>query len=109
MHSLVGDATELRKYVVQHSATGAEQVYFFTDDEIKSLIVQFRRIFYPIEVYRLDISARAEHVLEALGIKTVGDLVQWTEAELLRAKNMGHTTVWNIKAALGDLGLQLKQ
>ena len=45
--------------------------------------------------------------LAAASIQTLGDLVRHTEADLLKIKNFGKTSMKEIKKKLGDLGLQL--
>ncbi|MBI4377890.1 MAG: hypothetical protein HY578_02210 [Nitrospinae bacterium] len=50
---------------------------------------------------------RAYCCLKDLKIKTVGELIQRTENELLRAKNFGRKSSHEIKEALNKFGLRL--
>ncbi len=57
----------------------------------------------------IELSVRARKCVQALNIKTVGELIQRTEAELLGCKNFGVTSLNEIKQRLGVLGLSLRQ
>jgi DNA-directed RNA polymerase subunit alpha len=58
-------------------------------------------------VSELELSVRARRCLQRMSITTVGDLIQYTEAELLAARNFGATSLTEIKSRLSDIGLQL--
>ena len=60
-------------------------------------------------VAELDLSVRASNCLEAESIQTIGDLAGRTEDELLKIKNFGRTSLKEVKARLGEIGLSLKQ
>lgn len=60
-----------------------------------------------IPVAELDLSARSANCLQADGIRTVGDLVQRTESQLLKLRNFGKTSLDEVKQKLADLGLPL--
>lgn len=47
--------------------------------------------------------------LKNSGIKTIGDLVQKTEAEMLRTKNFGRKSLEEIKEILANIGLSLRK
>ena len=64
-----------------------------------------RKLDMPISA--LDLSVRAYNCLDGESIKTVGDLVQWKESDLLKVRNFGKTTLVEIQQRLGDLGLDL--
>ncbi|MBI4881943.1 MAG: DNA-directed RNA polymerase subunit alpha [Planctomycetes bacterium] len=55
----------------------------------------------------LDLSVRARNCLDAEHLATVGDLVRRTEADLLRIKNFGKTSLKEVKKKLADLNLSL--
>lgn len=55
----------------------------------------------------LDLSVRSRHCLDSEGIETVGDLVQRTEADLLKVRNFGQTSLAEIKKKLTALELEL--
>ena len=55
----------------------------------------------------MDLSVRASNCLEAAMVKTVGQLVRMTEAELLRVRSFGKTSLRELKRKLADIGLSL--
>ena len=60
----------------------------------------------PIE--DLHLSVRARKCIEKLNLRTIGELTSKTDAELLGCKNFGVTSLNEIKKALGDLELSLR-
>ncbi len=58
-------------------------------------------------VEELDLSVRAQNCLESENIQAVRDLIVRTEAELLAVRNLGKTSLADIKAKLSKLGLSL--
>ena len=55
----------------------------------------------------LDLSVRSRHCLDSENIGTVGELVRHTEAELLKVRNFGQTSLTEIKKKLAALDLSL--
>ncbi|TAN43770.1 MAG: DNA-directed RNA polymerase subunit alpha [Nitrospirae bacterium] len=55
----------------------------------------------------LELSVRAFNCLKNANIKTIGDLVQSTEHELLKTKNFGSKSLNEIKSVLVSMGLNL--
>jgi DNA-directed RNA polymerase subunit alpha len=58
-------------------------------------------------VEELDLSVRAQNCLESENIQTVRDLIVKTEPQLLAVRNLGKTSLNDIKAKLANLGLSL--
>ncbi len=58
-------------------------------------------------VHELELSVRAANCLKNASIRTIGDLVQRTEPEMLRTKNFGRKSLNEIKEILVDMGLSL--
>ena len=56
-------------------------------------------------VEELELSVRSYNCLKNANIQTIGDLVQKTEAEMLRTKNFGRKSLNEIKEILANLGL----
>jgi DNA-directed RNA polymerase subunit alpha len=56
----------------------------------------------------LKLSIRSAKVLEALGVVNIGELIQFTEEQLLAQKNFGKTSIKELNAKLMEFGLQLK-
>lgn len=63
------------------------------------------RLSMPIS--QLDLSVRASNCLESAKVQTVGDLVRMTEADLLKVRSFGRTSLREVKRKLADLGLSL--
>lgn len=62
-------------------------------------------LFRRIE--EIELSVRSANCLENADIKYIGELVQKSEAEMLRTKNFGRKSLNEIKEILGDMGLSL--
>jgi DNA-directed RNA polymerase subunit alpha len=58
-------------------------------------------------VDELELSVRSANCLQAANIKFIGDLVQKTEAEMLKTKNFGRKSLKEIKEVLAGMGLAL--
>jgi len=58
-------------------------------------------------VAELELSVRPSNCLRTANIRTIADLVQTTESELLRTKNFGRKSLNEIKTILGEMGLSL--
>src|SRR5215831_7608964 len=58
-------------------------------------------------VEELELSVRSYNCLKNANIQTIGELVQKTEAEMLRTKNFGRKSLNEIKEILGNMGLSL--
>ncbi len=58
-------------------------------------------------IEELDLSVRAQNCLESENIQTVRDLIVKTEAQLLAVRNLGKTSLQDIKTKLTNLGLSL--
>jgi len=58
-------------------------------------------------VDELELSVRSANCLQNANIKTIGELVQKTEAEMLKTKNFGRKSLKEIKEILAEMGLSL--
>src|SRR5829696_3611363 len=58
-------------------------------------------------VQELDLSVRANNCLESARIQNVRDLVKKTDADLLKVRSFGKTSLREVKRKLADLGLSL--
>jgi len=58
-------------------------------------------------VHELELSVRANNCLEAVKIELVGQLVQLAEADLLKIRSFGKTSLREVKRKLHDIGLSL--
>jgi DNA-directed RNA polymerase alpha subunit len=62
-----------------------------------------------LKVEDLDLTVRSWNCLHAEKIKTVGDLCQWTENQLLKTPNLGRKSLKEIKDILAKLGVSLRK
>ncbi|MFC1862348.1 DNA-directed RNA polymerase subunit alpha [Thermodesulfobacteriota bacterium] len=62
-------------------------------------------LFRPVS--ELELSVRSANCLKNAEITLIGELVQKTEAEMLKTKNFGRKSLNEIKAILQDMGLSL--
>jgi len=69
------------------------------DDEI------IRKLRMPVS--ELELSVRASNCLETAKIRTVGELVQRTEDDLLSVRSFGKTSLREVKSELEKIGLHL--
>jgi DNA-directed RNA polymerase subunit alpha len=58
-------------------------------------------------VDELELSVRSANCLQNANIKTIGDLVQRSESEMLKTKNFGRKSLKEIKELLAEMGLSL--
>ena len=86
---------ELGEGVASEDAAAAARV----DDELR------RKLEMPIN--ELDLSVRANNCLESAKVATVGELVAREEADLLKVRSFGKTSLREVKRKLTDLGLEL--
>ncbi len=106
--ALVEAAKILRKHLnpfVQYFEIGADRVSesaaaaASVDEEL------IRKLSMPIN--ELDLSVRASNCLESARIDTVAQLVTQSDAELLKLRSFGRTSLREVKRKLQDLGLDL--
>ena len=60
-----------------------------------------------MSVHELELSVRANNCLESAKIETVGQLAAMTEAEMLKIRSFGKTSLREVKRKLQDMGLSL--
>jgi len=77
------------------------------DEGLQSGDPEDRRRRLDMPASSLDLSSRAMNCLESQEIRTVADLVKHSEADLLKLRNFGKTTLLEIKTKLREYGLSL--
>jgi DNA-directed RNA polymerase subunit alpha len=60
-----------------------------------------------MSISELDLSVRSANCLASEKIETIGELVSRSEAELLKVRNFGKTSLREVKKKLSDMNLQL--
>jgi DNA-directed RNA polymerase subunit alpha len=74
-------------------------------DELRPRAEMNENLFRNVD--ELELSVRASNCLKTANIRTIADLVQKTEPELLKTKNFGKKSLNEIKTILGEMGLSL--
>lgn len=91
----------------EEEAVEKEQVLM---EKEKEAVVTEEDTTGEIEITELkNISTRTMNVLESNKINTVGDIAKMTEAELTELEGMGAKGVKEVKKAIGDFGVNLRQ
>lgn len=78
-------------------------------DEEYARDMQKHNALLDTPVTDFELSVRARNCLKKMQIRTLGDLLKVTEAELMSYKNFGETSLIEIKAMLAQKGLRLGQ
>jgi DNA-directed RNA polymerase subunit alpha len=112
--ALVEAAKILRKHLnpfVQYFELGTETA---TDEAVAGLREATKATIDPdlqqklnMTIQELDLSVRANNCLESAKIQTVRDLVKKTDADLLKVRSFGKTSLREVKRRLADMGLSL--
>lgn len=106
--SLVEAAKILRKHLnpfVQFDEAGGEVVSSEVSSQTEADMELQRKLQMPSA--ELDLSVRAGNCLESAQIRTVGELVQKTEDELLGLRAFGKTSLREVYKKLDEIGLEL--
>ncbi len=74
-------------------------------EEKKDDIIKNEYLYKTVD--ELELSVRAANCLKSADIKYIGEIVQKTEAELLKTKNFGKKSLDEIKEVLAAMGLSL--
>ena len=85
---------------------GSRNMYY---DEEAARDMAKRSAMLDTPVTDFELSVRARNCLKKMQIRTLGDLLRITEAELLSYKNFGETSLVEIKSMLASKGLRLGQ
>ncbi len=83
---------------------GKKSVKARARDEISLRDAEAGQVSDDLSIEVLDLSARAEHCLQRVGVTTIGQLCAMSEEELFRIRNMGKKTVEEVKDKLSKLG-----
>lgn len=74
------------------------------DEEVDEEVERVRNLL-KMNVEELELSVRSSNCLRAAEIKTLADLVQKSEAEMLKYRNFGRKSLTELNQILSDLGL----
>ena len=110
--ALVEAAKILRKYInpfVQYFELGKETVTEqlapeeISQEQLNKELTE--KLNTPIG--ELELSVRANNCLDCVKVETVGQLVKMTDADLLKIRSFGKTSLREVKRKLADIGLSL--
>jgi len=85
----------------------ASKTMYYDEDRAKQ--IARRNAVLDIPVTDFELSVRARNCLKKMNIRTLGDLANTTEAQLLGYKNFGETSLKEIKDMMASKGLRLGQ
>ena len=112
--ALVEASKILRKHLnpfVQYFELGSDTA---NDEALEALRDSSRALIDPdlqqkldMTVQELDLSVRANNCLESAKISSVRELVKKNDADLLKVRSFGKTSLREVKRKLADLGLSL--
>jgi DNA-directed RNA polymerase subunit alpha len=109
--ALVEAAKILRKHInpfVQYFEVGEETVAGeVTQEEPEQKVDQELEGKLNTPIQELELSVRASNCLESVKVETVRQLVQMSDADLLKIRSFGKTSLREIKRKLADIGLSL--
>lgn len=91
------------RLLLKGAVESTEEIY----DELERKEREKLEQVLKIPVAEFELSVRSRNVLNKMNVKTLGDLVQKTEQELLAHKNFGETSLREIKQLLASKGLHL--
>ena len=77
----------------------------YDEQEPENEILQNENLYRSVD--ELELSVRSANCLQNANIKLIGELVQRTEAEMLKTKNFGRKSLREIKDILTMMGLTL--
>jgi DNA-directed RNA polymerase subunit alpha len=93
-----------RARLYRRDAAAALNMYYDEDQERRD---DKRNKLLRTPINDFELSVRSRNCLAKMNIKSLGDLVKKTEAELLSYKNFGETSLTEIKEILKNKGLRL--
>jgi len=98
-------AAKILKDQIQIFINFDEQVEEPTVEEVEEEPKFNENLYRTVE--ELELSVRSANCLQNASIKFIGDLVQRSEAEMLKTKNFGRKSLKEIKEILAEMGLSL--
>ncbi len=110
--ALVEAAKILRKHInpfIQYFELGEETIaeQIITEEVSEEAVDEELAKKLSTSVQELELSVRANNCLESEKVETVGQLVIMTEADLLKVRSFGKTSLREVRRKLADMGLSL--
>jgi DNA-directed RNA polymerase subunit alpha len=107
--AMVEAAKILRKHLnpfVQYFEVGEQVIEAGVSDRQQEVDLELQKKL-SMPIHELELSVRSSNCLEAARIETVGQLVSLAEAELLKIRSFGKTSLREVKRKLEDIGMTL--
>ena len=106
--ALVEASKILRKHInpfVQYFEAGKDTVEkeIVVEEQVEEQVDEELAAKLNMSIREFDLSVRANNCLESIRITTVGELVKMSEAELLKVRSFGKTSLREIKRKLDEL------
>ena len=96
----------------EHQKYLETQKSYWKYESAKQYILQYESgVFLPIreqKIENLDLSMRSYNCLKRIGIRTIGDLLNFTYNDLIKIRNLGRKSMKEILDKIHDLGLVFK-
>ena len=78
------------------------------------IMIDYLKMFQPagtgsVSIDDLDLSVRSNNCLRRAGINTVDELIQRTEEDMMKVRNLGRKSLEEVKKKLSDMGLSLRK
>jgi len=102
--ALQANPDDARARLYRRDAAAALNMYYDEDQERRD---DKRNKLLRTPINDFELSVRSRNCLAKMNLRTLGDLVKKTEAELLSYKNFGETSLTEIKEILKNKGLHL--
>ncbi len=107
--AMVEAAKILRKHLnpfVQYFEVGEEMLDSGAAEAESEVDAELQRKL-AVSTHELELSVRASNCLDSAKVRTVAELVTRSEADLLKIRSFGKTSLREVKRKLADLGLSL--
>ncbi len=101
----LSSAAQIMKNHLQLFISIDEEVIQESDDEVDEELERVRTLL-QMNVEELELSVRSSNCLRAAEIKTLADLVQKSEAEMLKYRNFGRKSLTELNQILAELSLR---
>lgn len=107
IEELKGRTEELREQLLQIENTKKMREQMEADDYITSRMAEDDTLrLYKTKLTDLHVSVRALNCVNQLGIETVGELASRQKSDLLKARNCGSKTLYELECLLERCGLE---
>jgi DNA-directed RNA polymerase subunit alpha len=104
--SAVFIAAKYLKDLYQKLISFYEEPDYLTEVKLDPQLEEMEKLL-NLQVKELELTVRSANCLDAAGIETIGELIEKTEAEMLKYRNFGKKSLEEIRNLLGKFNLSL--